>query len=83
MIEAAATAGVQELAALAVTGSAGYVSFKARQVSGYFEKIEKAHELAEENRELLAGDPEAGPPLYDRVERIERSVYNRPQPEDD
>lgn len=82
MLKELAMGGVQELAAVAVTVAAGYVSHKARQVSGYFEKIEAAHELAEENRELLAGDPEAGPPLYDRVRRIEESVYNHPQPKE-
>jgi hypothetical protein len=51
--------------------AAGYVSDKARRIA---DQVEKANERAEENRELIAGDPEAGPSLMDRVERVEREL---------
>jgi hypothetical protein len=63
---------VGAISAAAVTGAAGYVSIKAREVAN---RIERAHELAEENRELIAGDPDAGSSLFDRVMQIERDVY--------
>jgi hypothetical protein len=71
MIQGAVIDVFATVSAASVTAAAGYVSTKAKNIA---DQVEKANERAEENRELIAGDPEAGPSLMDRVERVEREL---------